>query len=199
MDRLCEGAVTRTAVELAIVLAAAAVPFAPTPLVPMVIAASLALWIRGRGWADVGLRGGAAMVGLGVAIGLLSLAAVAVIDPHALGAGQPITARGSVEILVIASLLAATSAFAAEMIRGFVIAGFAELFGEREAIWAVAAAALAWVVIFGRGDAAGAVGLASWAIGFGLLYVAGGRRLALPIAAHVTHEVGAVIASVVIG
>lgn len=186
----------RIAGELALVLGAAAIPLAPTPLIPMVIAASLVLWIGGRGWADVGLGGGErplAMVGLGVVIGAASIAALLLVDPNAVAANQPVAVRGSLEVALMVSILVAATAFAAEMTRGFVISRLIDL--GCGPIVAVAIAAATWAAIFGWANPTGAIGLGAAAAGFGLLYLAGGKRMALPIAAHVTHEIGAVIAS----
>lgn len=186
----------RLVAELALVGGAAAVPLTPTPLIPMVIAASLILWIGGRSWLDVGLRGGdgtGAMIGLGVAIGAVAFAALALVDPASLSANQPVSARGSLGVAAIAGVLAATAAFAAEMVRGFVISRLIDLTGRPAA--AVAIAAIAWGAIFGLARPAEALGLAIAGAGFGLLYLAGGKRMALPIAAHLTFEVGAVIAA----
>ena len=181
----------RRLIELAAVLAAAAIPYAPTPLIPMVIAASLALWIDSRSWTDVGLQAGSktpAMIGLGIAIGGLGIAAVALIDRDALSSGLPGVGQ-SLELAIIATTLVLATSFAAEMTRAFVIAALIELLDNELA--AVGAAAVGWAVIFGLSDPVGAIGATAAAAGYGMLYLAAGRRLALPIAAHATFEIGA--------
>lgn len=184
----------RRVIEIAAVVTAAAIPFVPTPLVSMVAVASLALWTGSRGWADVGLRGGDgtwSAIGIGIVGGVVSVVALGLIDPSAVGFGQPVAVRGSLEVAIIAIILVTATAAAAEMVRGFLISALADLANEPVAVVAVA---VLWAALFGSWTAGGALGVATASLGFGLLYLAGGRRLALPIALHITHQVGAVIA-----
>lgn len=188
----------RALAELALVLAAAAIPVGPTPLVPMIAVASLVLWIGGRGWGELGLRGGqgAAPAALaGIAAGVIAVAALALVDPEALVVGPMAAARGSVGIAIVAVVLAGAAAMAAEMVRGFAIARLEIACGGRP-LAAVIVAALAWAVVFAPATPLGALGAFAAAAGFGLLHLADGKRMVAAIAAHVAYDAGAVLAAV---
>jgi membrane protease YdiL (CAAX protease family) len=168
-------------------------------------AAVLLIWVilklTGRGWADLGLGRPRSwrqtvLLGLGLA-GAMQLLTAYGLEPllETLGLGSPDLSRfdslqGNIGMLALYLTVSWTTAgFGEEIIwRGFVLTGVARVLGGSKAAWAAGLAVMA--ILFGllhlyQGIAGmiptGLIGLA-----FGVVYLATGRNLWIPILMHAT-------------
>lgn len=183
--------------EVAAVIAAALVSL-PVPIaVPLLVVASLSLWLRKRSWAEL-VKGPAASAAIGAAVGLCALAlSLAVATPvleavtdHAVQWSMYPFARGSAGQAIMVAIVVGIGAVASELVlRGWVVERALELRQRPAAaivIGAIAEAALT------DGDLAMRLGGAIFGLGLGWMYVAGGRSLVAPICARLVFSLGAV-------
>lgn len=201
--RPSRGQAVRTLIELALfvgVVAADAAGFVPISqtlfLIPLI---AVLLRLRGDRWSAIGFRRperlGRAIV-IGVVAGIaMELLAVCVTTPwiHGMLGAEPDVSglagiRGSVAMLLLFLALNWTlAAFGEELaFRGFLMHRLARLFGDSRAAWALGLVLSS--VLFGWGHteqgAAGWIqeGLSGFLLG--MLFLANGRNLAVPIVAH---------------
>ncbi len=185
-------------VEVAVVIAAAAVSLPVPAVVPLLVAASLSLWLRGRSWGDV-IKGPPlyALVGA-LAGGLALMLALVVSTPLVEAVGDyavqwstwPI-ARGSVANTAMVMLVVGLSAVAAELVlRGWLVERMLELGGHR--VLAILVSAIAEALVT-DGDLAMRLGAGIFGIGLGWMYVASGRSVVAPICARLVFSIGAVV------
>lgn len=188
-------------VEILGVIALALVPWPETLPValPLVVAASLSRWLRGRSWAEL-ITGGAEHVALGTLVGVAALAT-------ALVAGAPLVeavsqravewsvfpiVRGQAAQLAVVIVMVAITAIAAEMaLRGWLVERVLEL-SPGSPVLPVMCGALAEALIT-PGDAAIRLGAGLFGAGLGALYVAGSRSLVAPVLARLTFAATAVV------
>ena len=172
----------------------AVVGFPISPLIGLLVLASVSLFARGKGWSDVGLRGGdgaALLLAAGVILGVAALLATAWLWAPALAnmTGRAVELnhlpplRGNAALLVTALVLAVAGAFGIEMVfRGYLFERLRRLTGN-DALAIVASAAAYAAVVADHGLAA-TVGALAMGIGYGYMYLAGDRSLLMPIAFH---------------
>lgn len=183
------------------VLAIAAIPW-PEGLqvgIPLVVAASVSRWLRGRSWIEV-LGGGSdqAMVGALAGVAALALALVLgtpVIEALAARAVEwsrfPIV-RGSVAQAAMVVVLVSVGAIAAELaFRGWLVERVLEL-SPGPPLLPVLCGALAEAIVM-PGDLAARTGAGLFGAGLGWMYVAAGRSVVAPIVARIAFVGGAVI------
>jgi hypothetical protein len=175
----------------------------------LLVVASIGLWVRGAGWADVGLgsrpgrgirhagdpgSGWHVLLGLGLGA-LAALAASFLVGPGLAAltgrsAASPALAAVAQNtfLLVLALVLAWAHALGAEMVfRGWLLDRLETVWPDgarpaRQAPGPLVLAALAYGWYLGDGSAASVVGGALLGLGLGLLGRAGRPSLALPIA-----------------
>jgi hypothetical protein len=184
--------------EVAIVLIAAAVPLPIPVVIPLLAAASLSLWVRGRSFAQV-TKGPPLYAAIGAATGLVGLAlAVAigtplverVTDQAVQWSMYPIV-RGSASAFGTLAVLVGLGAVAAELVlRGWLVERVLELGGN--AVLAVLAGAFAEALVSG-GDLSARFGAGVFGIAMGWMYVAGGRSVTAPMCARLTFSLGALV------
>jgi hypothetical protein len=185
--------------EVAVVLAIGLAPLPVPAVVPLVIAASISLWARGRSFGDV-TKGPALYALIGALAGAAALAlavliATPLVESLTAGAGQwsmyPVV-RGSANGLVAVVILVGVSAIAAELVlRGWIVERVLEL-SRGNAMLAVLVGAFAEAIVVG-GSLDARLGAALFGVAMGWMHVAGGRSALAPIAARVTFSVGAVV------
>jgi hypothetical protein len=196
-------------VEIAVVLAAAAIELPIPVVIPLLVAASLSMWIRGRGWTDV-LRGPASYAAIGAAAGVLGLVL-------ALAAGTPLVegitgsavqwsmypiVRGSAAATLMVGVLVGVGAVASELVlRGWLVEralGFGAPPVIAILLGAFAEALLVFPVAHGdpgalgiTGDVTARIGAGVFGIAMGWMYVASGRSAVAPMCARATFALGA--------
>lgn len=184
--------------EVAAVLAVALVSLPVPAVVPLLVAASLSLWLRGRSWAEL-VKGPAAYAAIGVAVGLGALAlSLAVATPvveavtdHAVQWSMYPIARGNAAQAIAVAVVVGIGALASELVlRGWIVERVLEL-GQRPAV-AIAIGAIAEATLT-DGDLAMRIGSACFGLGIGWMYVAGGRSVVAPICARLVFALGAVV------
>jgi len=186
---------------LALALAAAAsVRWPLAALIGLLAAGSLARWSRGKGWVEP--EPGVPVSGLvlaGVGLGAVALAAAVGFAGPALERAttrsidwtQLAAVRGNLGFLVTAIALVGARAVAAELIFRRWILDRAHALGVRAWVAAVIAAVCEGAVA--GGHLGSRLGAAAAGLGFGLLYVGAGRRLAPAIACRLAFEIGALV------
>lgn len=209
---MCERAIAATGVEttmnvreavrpwfeIALVCAAGFIPGMPTPLLAMLAVASVLRWVSGGSWADGGLGSPqvARDVVAGVVVGALAFVGVALLAGSAEVPGDLAIVRGNSEALLVVLVLSTALAAAAEMIfRGFILPRVAAATGGNWHLGNLVAAILSGVAIGAGAGWLAMLGAALVGLGFGYLYLGGGRRLLLPVVAHAAFEVAAIIAA----
>lgn len=182
--------------EVAVVLAVALLPFPATfPVaVPLLVAASLSRWVRGRGWSE--LVGGARTALAGVVVGAIAIAVAAplydVFEVTAVEWWLVPAARGEPAQVAFAMLMLVASAVALELaLRGWILERMLELSPGPVAL-PIATAAVAEAIVT-PGPIAARIGVALFGAGLGVLYTASGRSVLAPVAARATFVVGAVV------
>ncbi|HEX5063896.1 MAG TPA: CPBP family glutamic-type intramembrane protease [Kofleriaceae bacterium] len=183
--------------EVAIVIAAALVPLPVPAVVPLLIVASISLWIRGRSWTDV-IKGPPLYAAIGVLAGATALALALLVSTPLLEAitdyavqwsMYPVV-RGSGGTLVMVMIVVGVSAVAAELVlRGWLIDRVLELRGHP--VLAILTGAIAEGLL-SEGDLGMRVGAGLFGIGLGWMYVAGGRSVVAPVCARLVFSLGAV-------
>jgi hypothetical protein len=198
-------------IEIAIVLAAAALALPIPTVVPLLAAASLSMWLRGRSWASV-VRSPAlaARDRAGAAPGTLTtqvlggLAAGAVALAVSLFAATPLVeqvtdqavqwsmypiVRGQPAALATLAVLVVVTSLAAELVlRGWIVERALEL--RAPALVAVLIGALAEALVV-EGDVAIRLGAGVFGGALGWLYVAGGRSIVPGTCARLAFSLGA--------
>jgi gamma-glutamylcyclotransferase len=182
------------AVELLAIGAVGLIELPVPRAAPLLVLASLSLWIRDRSWTDAGLRADPGWAGLAAAGLVVGAASQLVIS---IAAGGPVqeqaVAQAGLTAASMVLLLQVAAAFASEMVfRGFLIERLEQV-ASKDAAIAISAIAFAWiagggVLAFGGALVAG--------LGYALLYIAGGRTLVLPIAVHIGFEATAIVIGV---
>ncbi len=187
--------------EIAIVLVLAIVPlWDQVPLaIPLVVAASIAKWVRGASWGDVSSANGFhLLVGFGAGIATLVLALIG---------GTPIvealTSRGvewSTYAIVrgnfamvggVVIFVAMVSLCMEAALRGWIVDRVLELAPSQKVI-AVLVGAFAEAIVT-PGDATVRIGAAIFGIGLGWMYVAAKRNMVVTIVARMTFTISLVI------
>ncbi len=187
--------------EIAIVLVLAIVPlWDQVPLaIPLVVAASIAKWVRGASWGDVSSANGFhLLVGLGAGIAGLVLALIG---------GTPIvealTSRGvewSTYAIVrgnfamvggVVIFVAMVSLCTEAALRGWIVDRVLEL-APAQKVLAVLVGAFAEAIVT-PGDATVRIGAAIFGIGLGWMYVAAKRNMVVTIVARMTFTISLVI------
>ncbi len=183
-------------VEVAVVVAASIFTLPVPAVVPLLIAASLSLWLRGRSWggvfkgpaiyAVVGLCAGAAALVLALFVSTPLLEAVT--DFAVQWSMYPVV-RGSGGTAIMVAIVVAISAVAAELVlRGWIVERVLELRGHL--VLAILVGAIAEALI-SDGDLGMRIGAGLFGIGCGWMYVAGGHSVVAPICARLVFSVGA--------
>ncbi|HEU0034001.1 MAG TPA: CPBP family glutamic-type intramembrane protease [Kofleriaceae bacterium] len=183
-------------VEVAAVLAIAVVPWpdrVPVAL-PLVVAATVARWVRGRSWSELWHGRGHAKVGALVGLGGFAVA-LAVMTPLAGGMVQwseHAIVRGNASALWMVALLVAVTAAAEEAaLRGWLVERALEL--RAPPLVAVLLGAAAEAIVM-PGDLTNRLGAAVFGLGLGWIYVAGKRSLVAPVTARVVFVLALVAA-----
>jgi hypothetical protein len=167
-------------------------------LIGLLALGSVERWMRGKGWmearpAEPGLT--FAGVGLGLVALVAALAAAGPglerVTARSIDWTQIAAVRGNLGVLVTAALVIGAQAVAAELVfRRWILDRVHEL-GARPWVAALAAAVVEGVAA--GGHLGTRLGAAAAGLGFGLLYLGAGRRLAPAIACRLTFEIGALI------
>lgn len=183
-------------------LAVAPLPERIPIALPLVVAATIARWIRGRSWAELATDGTIGngrrwLIGMTVGVVALAIAAVASNQGAAALSGRAewseyAVVRGNSTLLVVVLVQVAVSALAAELaLRGWIVERVLEL-APGSPILPVIVGALAEAVVT-PGDPGTRLAAGLFGAGFGWLYVAGGRNVLAPIAARIVFQGGAVL------
>lgn len=188
-------------IEIALVLAIAVIPW-PDGLqvgIPLVVAASVCRWLRGRSWSEV-ISGGRDKALVGAAAGVLALGLALLLGTPVIEALAacgvewsrfPIV-RGSMQQMVMVIVLVSVGAIAAELaFRGWLVERVLEL-SPGPPILPVLCGALAEAIVM-PGNFAARVGAALFGAGLGWMYVASGRSVVAPILARIAFVGGAVL------
>jgi hypothetical protein len=185
------------------VLAVLAIAIAPLPdalpaAIPLLVAASVSRWVRGRSWAEL-VRGPADRAAAGLLAGLLAVAFAVVAGAPAIEAlarravewsSYPVV-RGNASVFVTMALYVGATAIAAELaLRGWIVERVLEL-SPGPAVLPILVGAFAEALIT-PGDVAARIGGGLFGIGLGWMYVAGGRSLLAPVCARLVFELGVV-------
>ncbi|HEY5921287.1 MAG TPA: CPBP family glutamic-type intramembrane protease [Kofleriaceae bacterium] len=183
-------------IEVAIVVGAALVPLPVPAVVPLLVAASISLWLRGRSWAGV-VKGPALYAAIGAVAGGLALGLALVVSTPLLEAitdyavqwsMYPIV-RGSGAQAIMVAIVVGISAVAAELVlRGWLVERVLELRGHP--VLAILAGAIAEAVV-SDGDLTMRLGAGIFGIGLGWMYVASGRSVVAPVCARLVFSLGA--------
>jgi len=188
-------------VEVLVVLALAVAPLpAALPIaLPLFVAASISLWIRGRSWGGVvhasglhaagGAIAGVAAILLGVLVGAPIIEAT---SQRMIEWSMFPIVRGNVNALGGVVIMTAISALCLELaLRGWIVERVLEL-SPGPAVLPILVGALAEALLT-PGDLAARIGGALFGIGLGWMYVAAGRNVMAPVLARMTFSVVAVI------
>lgn len=188
-------------VELVALIAIALVPWPdPLPLaIPLVAAASIAMWVRGASWGDVCRADGTqAVVGVAVGIAALVLGLVAGTPlVEALGArtvewSANAAVRGNTAVAGGVVVYAAMVALCMELaLRGWVVDRVLGL-APGQTVLAVLVGAFAEAIVT-PGDATVRIGAGVFGIGLGWMFVAAKRNVLAPMLARVSFAVVLVI------
>lgn len=185
-------------VEVAVVVAASIFALPVPAVVPLLIAASLSLWLRGRSWGGV-FKGPAIYAPIGALAGAAALAfalfvstpLVEAMTDHAVQWSMYPVVRGSGGTAIMVAIVVAVSAVAAELVlRGWLVERALEL--RAHPVLAILAGAIAEALI-SDGDLGMRIGAGLFGIGCGWMYVAGGRSVVAPICARLVFSLGALL------
>ncbi|HEX2079621.1 MAG TPA: type II CAAX endopeptidase family protein [Longimicrobium sp.] len=173
--------------------------FAIPRVVPLLLLASMSLWVRGLGWADLGLRrprvwsrtvATAVLAALGILLAVRFVIAPLAVWVTGTSIDQSVfePLRGNLRVLLASLLLAWTlAAFGEEMVfRGYLMRRLTDLVGGTRVGWAVAlvvsSAFFGWA--HGYQGPAGMVATGLIGASIGLLYLRTGRNLWMAIICH---------------
>ena len=199
-------------VEVAVVVAAAIAPLPVPAVVPLLIAASLSLWLRGRSWAAV-VKGPSLYAAIGAAVGALALVLallvstplVEAITDYAVQWSMYPIVRGSSAQAIMVAIVVGISALAAELVlRGWLVERVLELRGHP--VLAVLLGAIAEALVT-DGDVTMRIGAGLFGLGLGWMYIASrprgrapfhdtgaaGRSIVAPLCARLVFTLGAVV------
>lgn len=167
-------------------------------LIALLVLGSIDRWVRKKGWTEPRLEvPGLTVAGTG--LGVVALGAALLFAGPALERAtersidwtQITAVRGNLGILFTAIAVLGAQAVASELVfRRWLLDRVHEL-GARSWVAAIAAAAAEGLV--SGGHLGSRLGAAAAGLGFGLLYLGAGRRLAPAIACRLTFEVGALL------
>lgn len=167
-------------------------------LIGLLLVGSVDRWRRNLGWIEERAPFDG-LVALAGSLGLLALAlAVAFATPlverfveRSVDWTQQAAVRGNAQVLVIAGALVVARAAAMELVlrRWIVDRGIG--LGASPYVMVLVAAGVELVISGGHLGAR--IGAAIAGLGFGLLYLGAGRRLAAPLAARIVFELGALV------
>lgn len=183
--------------EVIAVVAAALVSLPVPASVPLLVLASISLWLRHRSWAEL-VKGPTVYAAVGGVAGLLALALallaatplVEAITDQAVQWSMYPFARGSSGQAVMVAIVVGISAIASELVlRGWIVERVLELRGHR--VLAIVIGALAEAAL-SEGDLAMRLGAGVFGLGLGWMYVAAGRSVVAPICARLAFSIGAV-------
>jgi membrane protease YdiL (CAAX protease family) len=186
--------------EALAVVALALMPFGDVPVaLPLFAVASCSLYLRGRSWAELAMRGSLDRALIGAAAGGVALALAIVVGTpglEALGAWPiewsrfPIV-RGNAAAAGVVILTAAATALAMELaLRGWIVERVLELWPGSPGL-PVLVGALAEALLTPREPAA-RLGAAVFGAGLGWMYCAAGRSIVAPLLARIVFQAGAV-------
>ncbi len=182
--------------EVIAVVAAALVSLPVPASVPLLVVASISLWLRHRSWAEL-VKGPTVYAAVGGVAGLLALALallaatplVEAITDQAVQWSMYPFARGSSGQAVMVAIVVGISAIASELVlRGWIVERVLELRGHR--VLAIVIGALAEAAL-SEGDLAMRLGAGVFGLGLGWMYVAGGRSIVAPLCARLVFALGA--------
>ncbi len=175
------------------ILAIVAIPLLPLPetvpiALPLLIAAALARWVRGRPLIEPSAA--RPSIAIGLVVGLVALGLALLLTDGDMWATYPIV-RGNAMQAATVALVVVTVAFASELaLRGWIVERALEL--RLPPATAIALGALAEGMITPGGMVA-RLGAAMFGVGLGWMYVAGGRNLGPPVAARMAFGLGALV------
>lgn len=187
--------------EIAIVIALALVPL-PDALpiaIPLVIAGSIAKWIRGRGWGDV-IAANGLHAGVGIAAGvaavvlalLLGTPLVEAITQRAVEWSMFAVVRGNASMLFGIVIYVATVSLCMELaLRGWLVERVVEL-SPSSPVPAVLCGAFAEAMVT-PGDATARIGAGVFGIGLGWMYLAAGRNVLAPMLARMAFAIAILV------
>ena len=167
-------------------------------LIVLLAVASVDRWVRGKGWIEPRLPvPGLTVAGAG--LGLVALGAALLFAGPALERAtersidwtQITAVRGNLGILVTAIAVLGAQAIASELVFRRWLLDRLDGLGAQPWIAALAAAVAEGVV--SGGHLGSRLGAAAAGLGFGLLYLGAGRRLAPAIACRLAFEIGALV------
>ena len=177
------------------------IPYSSTPA--LLLLGWLSLWLRSLGWRGVGLTGSAhfartALLGIviGIAYQFLSLILVDPLIARLTGrlpdVSQFAPLVGSVKYLLLSLLVTWTlAAFGEELVyRGYLMNRIAGLVNTPRAGWAVSLliSSILFGVVHSYQGTSGVIATGLCGLLFGMMYLASGRNLWLPIIAHGTFD-----------
>jgi membrane protease YdiL (CAAX protease family) len=167
-------------------------------LIVLLAVASVDRWVRGKGWTEPGPPvPGLTLAGVG--LGLVALGAALLFAGPALERAtersidwtQITAVRGNLGILVTAVAVLGAQAIASELVfRRWMLD---RLHGLGAQPWLAAVAAAVAEGVVSGGHLGSRLGAAAAGLGFGLLYLGAGRRLAPAIACRLAFEIGALL------
>jgi hypothetical protein len=184
--------------EVAVVLAAALIALPVPAVVPLLIVASISMWLRGRSWVGViagppvyaligALAGGAALL---LAV-FVSTPLLESITDYAVQWSMYPVVRGSGGTAIMIAIIVGVSAVAAELVlRGWLVERVLELGGHR--VIAILVGGIAEAVI-SDGDLGMRIGAGVFGVGCGWMYIAAGRSVVAPMCARLVFSLGAVV------
>lgn len=173
-------------VELGVAALVALLPLPIPALLVLVLLATVSIAIRGGSWLDTApadTDGALARIGLGLVIGTT----IAMFLHFLMGPGTVtiLLVHGNQRALVAGLLVALATSVASEMLfRGYVISSMERAWGAAGARAGVIVGALLAVTVASPSSVSAAAGTFVLGIGYALLYLAGRKSLALPIAVH---------------
>lgn len=168
---------------------------------PLLVAATVARYVRRRTWADVahGPAAGWQLLG-GALAGAVALGLAVVLTPRGLAAlsqrsfewTEVAVASGDPSQLAIVALTIAVMALATELaLRGWIVERVLEL-SPGSPVLPIAVGALVEALVT-PGDGATRLGAAFIGAGLGAMYVAAGRSVLAPVCARIAFQGGAVL------
>ena len=192
--------------EVALVVAAAAIPLPIPATVPLLVVASVSLWLRGRSFAAV-VKGPALYAAIGALAGAIALAVAlfvstplveALTDAAVEWSMYPIV-RGSTSQAIMVAIVVGISAVAAELVvHGWLLERALEL--RAPPVISVLLAGFAEALLVGaigpsEADAAitARIGTGIFGLGLAWMYLAAGRSVVAPLCARLAFLLGAIV------
>ena len=183
--------------EVLAVIAIALVPWPGTMPValPLIVAGTISVWVRRRGWGER-MTGGLDKVLVGAVAGVIAIVVAApayrMFGVTAVEWWLVPAARGDAARVAMAIVMVIAASAAMELaLRAWIVERMMEL-SPGPATLPIVTGALAEAIVM-PGPPAARIGAALFGIGLGTLYVAGGRSVVAPIAARSAFAIGAVL------